>query len=47
MHARSIIVAQFGTLQKQLSQFRTANQESVLIRKVGHLISNKDSGTGL
>lgn len=46
MHAHSIIVAQFGMLLKQLSWFRIANEEFFLIKKVGHLISNKDSSTG-
>lgn len=46
MHAHSIIVAQFGMLLKQLTSFRIANQGFVLIRKVGHLILNKDSSTG-
>lgn len=47
MHAHSIIVARVGMLLKQLSEFRIANQEFVLIRKVGHLILNKDSSAGL
>lgn len=47
MPAHSIIVARFGMLLKQLSPFRIANRELVLIRKVGRLMLNKGSGTGL
>lgn len=44
MRAQSVIAARFGTLLRQLSPLRIADQELVLIRKLGHLALNQGSG---
>lgn len=40
-------VGQFKMILKQLAEFRIANQEFIVVKKIGHLILNEKGSTGL